>query len=203
MQRTLAEQTAEVRQYTADRRVNQDQVHQQERAELDSNSIPRAPAIAYGSPLGLQSAQRSDSYAYNTGRQRPGYEYNVSNPRESPYSQQGVTSTSYAAPSPPTYSTAGGAQRSGFPAASAALLRQDPRTISGPPSPYTFNPSSLMPGYGTLYSPPPTEGGQESQRWTCLNCSNGNDPTRNPQNCNACSASSGSRPRHDGRDKRF
>lgn len=110
MQQTLAEQTAEVRQYTADRKVNQDQVHQQERAELDSNSIPRAPPIAYGSPPGLQSAQRSDAYAYNTGRQRPGYGYNASNPRESPYSQQGVTYTSSAAPSPPTYSTAGGAQ---------------------------------------------------------------------------------------------
>ena len=132
MQRTLAEQTAEVRQYSADRRVNQDQVHQQERAELDSNSIPRASPIAYGSPPGLQSAQRSDSYAYNTGRQRPGYEYNASNPRESPYSQQDVTYTSCAAPSPPMYSTAGGAQRSGFPAVSAASLRQEDRNLPRP-----------------------------------------------------------------------
>ena len=64
MQQRLAEQTAEVRQYTADRRVNQHQVHQQERAELDSNSIPRAPPIAYRSPPVHQGCNRRNAASH-------------------------------------------------------------------------------------------------------------------------------------------
>lgn len=181
MQRTLAEQTAEVRQSTAARGINQEQLHRQQRAELEStshrsdyaNNMYGASRSAYDSPAGLQTAQRNDAYAFNTGRHRTGYGYDPANPGMLPPSQQGVAYSSYTALSSPTNSTTAVTQRS-----------SNPPNV---PSPYHCDVPISATANGTSSSASHSVLSQETQRWTCSKCYNRNDVARNLNKCDMCS----------------
>ena len=158
-ERSLMQQT--LKQYAVDGRVNQDGSSQQQpeesysrnhRSNSATSNISRDPRSAYFNPSGSQ------------GRQRPGNEYNASNHPAPPHPQQ----TSYAAPTPPAYTTSVETHTDGFSAASASSLGRDPP--SNAHSPYMNSPSTSALGNGTSHITSPTRDGQQYQRQSCSNC---------------------------------